>query len=50
MTALNIALLCVMIGELVIIMFTLSRIQDDMNKGQEKIASELSEIKKLLEK
>ena len=50
MAALNIALLCVMAGELVVLIFTLSRLQDDMNKGQEKLASELSEIKKVLEK
>jgi hypothetical protein len=50
MTALNLILMCLIAGELVILIFTLSRLQDDLGKRQEKLTSELSEIKKLLEK
>lgn len=50
MAALYIIFMCLMAGELVILIFTLSRLQDDLGKRQEKLVSELSEIKKLLEK
>lgn len=49
-TALHLVLMCLLACELVILCFTLSRFQAEVGKHQEKLASELSEIKKLLEK
>jgi hypothetical protein len=48
--ALNLILMCIIACELLILVFTLSRLQGELGERQEKLTSELSDIKKLLEK
>ena len=49
-TTLHLVLMCLIAAELLILCFTLSRFQGELGQRQEKLASELSEIRKLLEK
>lgn len=50
MQALNVCLLILLSGELLILCLNLSKLRVELNQRQEKLTSELSEIKKLLEK
>lgn len=50
MQALSICLLILLAGELFIVTSNLSSIRRELKERQEKLTSELSEIKKLLEK
>ena len=47
---LNLILMCLIACELMILVFNLSKLRDELGKRQEKLTSELSGIKKLLEK
>lgn len=49
-TAMNVVFLCLIAGELLILCFNLSKLRVEQSEQQEKLASALSEIKKLLEK
>lgn len=49
-SALNVALMCLVAGELLIICFNLSKLRVELTERQEKLASELSEIKNSLKK
>ena len=48
--ALSLVLLTLLAGELLILVFNLSKLRDELGERQEKLISELSGIKKLLEK
>ncbi len=50
MTALNLILLVLLAAELLILCFNLSKLRAELSERQEKLTSELSEIKKSLEK
>ena len=50
MQALNVSLLILLAGELLILCLNLSKLRVELSQRQEKLTSELSEIKKLLEK
>lgn len=48
--AINVVFFCLLAGELLILCFNLSKLRVELSERQEKLTSELSEIKKLLEK
>jgi hypothetical protein len=50
MAALNISLMCLIAAELLIVCFNLSKLRVELTQRQEKLTSELSEIKKSLVK
>ena len=50
MEMVNVVLLILLSAELMLLLFNLSKLRDELGERQEKVASELSEIKKLLQK
>jgi hypothetical protein len=49
-TTVAIAFLCLLAGELLVLCFNISKLRNELGERQEKLTSELSEIKKLLQK
>lgn len=49
-TVIVVVFLCLLAGELLILCFNLSKLRVELSEQQEKLTSELSEVRKLLEK